>query len=178
MELCQGRGSRGLGNSSSPEGGRALEEAPQGSRHSPKLMDFKKYWGTTLRNILASRAPVNQPVKELLLPSQLQSLLNKPYLPVTHTQELSCYNTCPLITTPQSVLGMSPPSRMAKQWFIMRLQHSRIQYRCTGLPEPQHDTTASPITGDGSSRAFKCLYSPSAPPAPTTFHPLPLSCPL
>ena len=37
MELCQGRGSWGLGTGSAPQGGQALEQPPQRSDHAIEL---------------------------------------------------------------------------------------------------------------------------------------------
>ena len=58
MELCQGRGSWGLGTGSAPQGGRALEQAAQGSGHGPDywrsrgagtvLSDIGSYFGVVL----------------------------------------------------------------------------------------------------------------------------------
>jgi len=42
MELHQARVRLGLGKVSSPESGQALEQAPQGSGQSPKLLEFKE----------------------------------------------------------------------------------------------------------------------------------------
>ena len=50
MELCQGRGSWGLGTGSAPQGGRALEQAAQGSGHGPRLPEFKDHLDNTLRH--------------------------------------------------------------------------------------------------------------------------------
>jgi len=49
MELCQGRGSSGLGTRSAPQGGQALEQAAQSSGHGPMLLELKKHLGNTLR---------------------------------------------------------------------------------------------------------------------------------
>jgi len=38
-----------LGKGSSPEGGQALEQAAQGSGHSPKLPEFKKHLDSGLK---------------------------------------------------------------------------------------------------------------------------------
>ena len=45
---CVG-GGWGLGKDSSPESGQALEQAAQGSGHSPKLPEFKKHLGSGLK---------------------------------------------------------------------------------------------------------------------------------
>ena len=50
MELCQGRGSWGLGTGSAPQSGWALEQAAQGSRFGPKLPAFEEYLDKTLRH--------------------------------------------------------------------------------------------------------------------------------
>lgn len=48
MELCQARGSWGLGTGAASEGGRALEQAAQGTSESPMLMMFNKNLENTL----------------------------------------------------------------------------------------------------------------------------------
>ena len=49
MELCQGRGSWGLGICSTPEGVWALERAAQGSGHGTELCEFKKCLDSALK---------------------------------------------------------------------------------------------------------------------------------
>ena len=39
-----------LGTGSTPEGGWALEQAPQGSGHGPKLLEFKESLDNALRH--------------------------------------------------------------------------------------------------------------------------------
>ena len=60
MELCQGRGSWGLGTGSAPEGGQALEQAAQGSGHCFKLPECKEeikieFWVILRRAGLSNR---------------------------------------------------------------------------------------------------------------------------
>lgn len=49
MVSCQGKIRLDIGKGSSPEGGWALEQAPQGSGHSPKLPEFKECSNIALR---------------------------------------------------------------------------------------------------------------------------------
>jgi len=49
-ELCQGKVRWGWGKGSSPEGDQALAQTPQGSSHSPRLMQFKKHLDSTFRH--------------------------------------------------------------------------------------------------------------------------------
>ena len=49
MELCQGRGSWGLGTGSAPEGGGHGTDS-QGSGYGPKLPEFKEHLDKPLRH--------------------------------------------------------------------------------------------------------------------------------
>ena len=49
MELCQGRGSWGLGTGSATEGVQALEQPPQGSGHSPKMLEYGECLANSLQ---------------------------------------------------------------------------------------------------------------------------------
>lgn len=49
MVSCQGKIRLDIGKGSSPEGGWALEQAPQGSGHSPKLPEFQQHLDNALR---------------------------------------------------------------------------------------------------------------------------------
>ena len=50
MELCRKGSGWGLGTGSSLEGGQALEWAPQGTGHSPRLLAFNKCLDSALRH--------------------------------------------------------------------------------------------------------------------------------
>ena len=52
MELCQGRGSWGLGTGSAPEGSQTLEQAAQDSGHGIKLLEFKVQLDSTLGHMV------------------------------------------------------------------------------------------------------------------------------